>query len=280
MRVFVLGTLLIFAMPIGAQGASSTHDSQSVHENPIRRDGFSDTQLRKLQLKLVSVAYETNGKLFNPEAKPKKSKSEGLKTESTKDLNSRSVAEQDLAIRPEPEDVCDSFYMPPAKYRFSKKMPLVDPCAGRKTTILADTDLQVLFLCKDGKTIADYDFAMGTGGVGKKDFGDRKTPLGVYKLEGPRVSGEGFKTFIPIGYPTTEQVKRGYTGRAIGIHGPARIPSCWGFLNTIVNWTAGCLAVASDTQIKEIGRFVVENRVNEITILPLETKTLGNKKNN
>jgi murein L,D-transpeptidase YafK len=117
--------------------------------------------------------------------------------------------------------------------------------------------------------VADYDFSLGRNGVGKTKAKDDKTPLGKYALGNPGASVDGFKVFIPIGYPTLEQKQKAYSGSAIGIHGPYRTFRCAGFLNAAVNWTQGCLAVASDTFIKEIGRFVIENSVREITILPV-----------
>jgi murein L,D-transpeptidase YafK len=65
--------------------------------------------------------------------------------------------------------------------------------------------------------------------------------------------------FIPIGYPTANQRRDGYTGSAIGIHGPSRIFTRAGWMNTAADWTKGCIAVASDEAINEIAAWV-ENK--------------------
>lgn len=174
----------------------------------------------------------------------------------------------DELLKEKPEDSCDAFYNPRANLRVFKTLPAKDPCEARGTSLLAFTDIQVLFLCEDGKSIGNYDFAMGRGGADKRADNDLRTPLGTYPISSPKSSGDGFRLFIPVGYPTPEQVLQGFTGDSIGIHGPAREFRCAGFLNTTVNWTRGCLAVASDRFILEIGRFVASKQVKEITILP------------
>ena len=213
----------------------------------IRVEGVSDAQMKRVQLAIETAAYPTGRASTNP------------------------VRRSSRATEIENEDECSSFYMPTPKFRLLKQLPETDPCQNLGTTVLADTEIQVIFLCKNGKSIADYDFAMGRNGAGKRALGDKKTPLGRYALGKPGASVDGFKVFIPIGYPTLEQKQAGYTGLAIGIHGPHRNFRCAGFLNAAVNWTQGCLAVASDIYIKEIGRFVEQNSIKDITIHPLGT---------
>jgi hypothetical protein len=210
-------------------------------------DGATEIQLRTLQKKLVKEAYGADGK--------------------SKDVVSSNPLLK--ATEASEEDSCDAFYFPRAKLRLMKKLPIIDPCASLNTAVLADTDIQVIYLCKDGQTVADYDFSMGRGGTLKTKLGDLKTPLGKYPLAKPYKSDK-FKVFIPIGYPTAAQVKQGMTGSDVGIHGPSRgFFRCAGFLNAVVNWTQGCIAVSSDIFVKEIGRFVLANNVREISILPL-----------
>ena len=212
----------------------------------IKVEGTTEKKLSRVRQALEKSAYGDDG----------------LKKE-------KSIPSGSAATAPEKDDACTAFYEPPAKLRLTKVMPTVDPCIGKKTTLLADTEIQVIFLCKDGKSIGDYDFSMGRSGVNKRELGDKKTPLGKYPLGKPRTS-DLFKVFIPVGYPTISQEKLGYTGADVGIHGPPRgLFRCTGFLNDSVNWTQGCLAVSSDTFVKEIGRFVESNDVREISILPL-----------
>lgn len=257
-KTIVKNSLKVTALLIAITTTISMNTENSVFAQTsdlIRIEGVSSTQLGNVQNLMYVAAYGTEAK---PKPKRDGKASPGL---------SRVVEASD-------EDSCPSFYMPAPKLRIFKRLPEIDPCTDRKTTVLADTDIQVIFLCKDGKSVADYDFSLGRQGVGKTTAMDGKTPLGTYALGTPGTSVDGFKVFVPVGYPTLEQKQKGFSGSAIGIHGPYRTFRCAGFLNTAVNWTQGCLAVASDTYIKEIGRFVIENSVKEITILPLASQTI------
>lgn len=149
-------------------------------------------------------------------------------------------------------------YGPPRQLRMVKSLPDYDVCQGRGTSIVAFGDSQVLFLCKNGHEVDNFDFSMGRGGTGKTREGDLKTPLGTYPLGRPR-SSDRFGTFIPVGYPTAAQKAKGYSGSDVGIHGPDRRFRCAGFLNVSINWTQGCMAVADDTFIERIASFVKQN---------------------
>ncbi len=168
------------------------------------------------------------------------------------------------ATAPAKEDACE-FYKPPQKLRFLKRMPTTDRCKDKGIAVIADTGVAVIFLCNNGITVADYDFSLGREGVNKRALGDLKTPIGKYPLGKPRPS-DLFKIFIPIGFPTPEQIEKGFSGADVGIHGPSRTFRCAGFLNVAVDWTQGCLAVASDIYVKEIARFIEVNGIRSITI--------------
>ncbi len=241
--------ILIPALALLATVNLAQNFAQAQNASMIRVEGVSEAQMKRVQKAIETAAYPTGKASTDP------------------------VRPSSRATEIESEDECTSFYMPTPKFRLLKRIPDADPCSNRGTTILADTDTQVIFLCKNGKSVGDYDFSMGRNGVDKRVAADKKTPIGRYALGKPGASVDGFKVFIPIGYPTLDQKKAGYTGTAIGIHGPHRNFRCAGFLNTAVNWTQGCLAVASDTYIKEIGRFAEQNSVKEITILPMPTET-------
>ncbi len=152
-------------------------------------------------------------------------------------------------------------YTPPESTHWRMKKVTTNPCKGQKTSIVEWTRLRVLFLCKDNQLVKSYDLALGRGGLYKTKGNDLKTPIGVYPVGAP-VKSEQFGIFIPVGYPTPEEVEQGYTGDAIGIHGPHRHFRCVGFLNVAINWTAGCQAVASDSLIIEIATWV-RARLNE-----------------
>lgn len=223
---------------------------------------------------------------FTAHADPAKIKVEGaseIQLEKARTALEKAAYGVDPAVLPESSDQCEA-YKPPAKLRLWKQMPVTDHCqtlarapwstslrgpvtpAVPENGIIADTGSSIIFLCKNGVAIADYDFSMGRNGVNKRVAGDKKTPIGRYPLERPRTSNE-FKLFIPIGFPTPEQILQGYSGSDIGIHGPSRKFRCAGFLNVMVDWTQGCLAVSSDVFVKEIARFIEMNNVTSITIL-------------
>ncbi len=130
-----------------------------------------------------------------------------------------------------------------------------NPCAARATSIVVHVNDDRLWLCQEGRLVKEYLVATGRGGSGKSQEGDDKTPLGTYPLGAPRLSHD-FGIFVPIGYPTIEQRKRGNTGGAVGLHGPPRGFVWAGRLNTWIDWTAGCIAVPTNTAISEIADWI------------------------
>ena len=139
-------------------------------------------------------------------------------------------------------------------------------CPAKGVALLVETGQHRLWTCEDGRATGEYAVARGSGGVGKTRQGDAKVPLGDYALGPPRGSSQ-FHKFIPVGYPTSEQRRRGYTGSAVGVHGPARgwetLPSA---ANTSVDWTLGCIAVGSDEEIRRLAAWVSGHGVKRIVI--------------
>ncbi len=162
--------------------------------------------------------------------------------------------DQDEEVVEYDEDNCPML-TPPRQLRLIKSLPAQDPCQNRGTSLVALTDIQVLFLCENGRSVANYDLSLGSKGLDKRVQGDRKTPLGSYPLTPARRSAQ-YGLFMHVGYPTAQQRSQGYTGSDIGIHGPDRWFRCAGFLNVAFNWTAGCLAVSSDLYMQEVAEFV------------------------
>ena len=130
-----------------------------------------------------------------------------------------------------------------------------DPCRGLGVAVVVRTAEHALLLCEGDAQHARYAVALGAGGVGKRREGDWRTPLGAYPLGAPRPS-KSYGTFVPVGYPTAEQTHLGFTGGAIGIHGPPRAFVAMGRLNTTTDWTAGCIAVGSDAEVQAIADWV------------------------
>jgi murein L,D-transpeptidase YafK len=130
-----------------------------------------------------------------------------------------------------------------------------EPCRGVGSAVVVRTSEHALLLCDGDAQQARYPVSLGAGGVGKRREGDERTPLGAYPLGAPRAS-RSYGTFVPVGYPTQEQARLGFTGGAIGIHGPPRAFARMGRLNTISDWTAGCIAVGSDAEVEAIAAWI------------------------
>jgi hypothetical protein len=140
-----------------------------------------------------------------------------------------------------------------------------EPCEGLNTTLAVDTKSHKMWLCQENKSVGEYEIALGSGGVEKHKQGDKKTPLGEYNIGTPRQSVR-FGIFIPVGYPTQEQVSKGHSGGAIGVHGPPRAFKNLGDIVTCFDWTHGCIAVGNDVAISEISHWVKEKKVSKIII--------------
>ncbi len=74
-------------------------------------------------------------------------------------------------------------------------------------------------MCESGEAKATLPVALGQGGLDKKVQGDAKVPLGEYSI-GLAVRSKDYYLFIPVGYPTADQRRRGFTGSAIRVHAP------------------------------------------------------------
>lgn len=134
------------------------------------------------------------------------------------------------------------------------------PCKATPNDVVVDAASRTLFLCRDGEVDRSYRVNLGGGGLGKRKQGDRKTPLGRYRLSPPRESYSGFTWFVPIGYPTAEQRRQGYTGGAIGIHGPPDwLPQAVVDVAFDTPWTDGCIMVRTKAEIDAIRAWLLEH---------------------
>ena len=139
-------------------------------------------------------------------------------------------------------------------------------CDGQENIVRIDTERHRLLLCQSGNSVREFSVAIGRGGRDKQKNKDNRTPLGKYDLDFPRPSTDGFYLFIPVGYPTTSQREQGFTGGDIGIHGPPREWKWLGSMTTWKDWTRGCIAVGTDTEIEDIAKWVNEFRVKKVSI--------------
>jgi hypothetical protein len=145
---------------------------------------------------------------------------------------------------------------------------IADPCGEAGDELVVDVEASVLFLCRGGQADAQYPVNLGQGGVDKRRQGDKKTPLGRYRLHPPRASVSGFTWFVPVGYPTAEQRRLGYTGGAIGIHGPPDwLPQPVIDLAFATPWTDGCIMVRTTGEIRAIRAWLIEHRPSWIQIV-------------
>ena len=128
------------------------------------------------------------------------------------------------------------------------------------------TSERILNICKHGTVIKTFKVALGYKGVGKKQAGDNKTPIGLYGLAHPRKSTQ-FKVFIPILYPTSKQLAAGYTGRDVGIHGPTQSSSSIRWLNNLPTATRGCIAVGKNNTIEYVANWVKANPGAKVLII-------------
>ena len=143
------------------------------------------------------------------------------------------------------------------------------PCGPGETAMVVDTRAHRLTLCEAGRARESFPVALGSGGVDKRRVGDNKTPLGAYGLGAPRAS-QDFHLFVPVAYPTAAQARLGFTGSAIGIHGPPR-----GFAGALAripvplpDWTAGCIAVRTDAEIDRIAAWLRARTAPRIRLEP------------
>ena len=132
--------------------------------------------------------------------------------------------------------------------------------------INVNTTHGILNICNHGSVIKTFKVALGYKGVGKKKAGDNKTPIGLYGLAYPRKSTQ-FKVFIPILYPTLDQLAAGYTGRDVGIHGPTQTPTRFTWFNHLPGSTRGCIAVGKNNYIEYVANWVKTHPGTKVLII-------------
>jgi murein L,D-transpeptidase YafK len=139
-------------------------------------------------------------------------------------------------------------------------------CAGERALVHVDGARHRLTVCEAGRAVIVAKVALGRGGLGKRTEGDGKTPVGRYPLGAPRPS-EKYGQFIPVGYPTAAERAAGATGGNIGVHGPRRGARWLGAANTWIDWTRGCIAVATDAELAAVVAWVRAHPRAEILIV-------------
>jgi len=127
-----------------------------------------------------------------------------------------------------------------------------------------------MVLIAEGARIRLYKVALGGGGPGPKmQEGDRKTPEGLYRING-RNPNSAFHLSLRISYPEQRDIEaaraRGVSpGGDIMIHG---LPNGGGWIgdrHRLMDWTAGCIAV-TNAEFEELWRVIKDGT--PIEILP------------
>jgi L,D-transpeptidase catalytic domain len=143
------------------------------------------------------------------------------------------------------------------------------PCSHDGNYVHIDLEAHRASLCEGRSTEASYAVSLGSEPGPKTREGDHRSPHGAYPLAAPRRSRQ-FRWFVPIGYPTPAQRAQGYTGSAVGLHGPPRWvaragvavpPSVLG-----MDWTDGCVAVGSDADIDAIVEWLQRREARRIEL--------------
>ena len=133
------------------------------------------------------------------------------------------------------------------------------------TEIRIDKSDHTLKLLAGSDVIKTYKVAIGSGGMGNKNYeGDKTTPVGTYRMTS-RFKGL-YRQFLNVSYPNEEDKKRFAAlkarggvpagrgvGSAIGIHGVGN--KAWNKVHKLADWTHGCIAL-DDDEIDEIVRRV------------------------
>lgn len=142
---------------------------------------------------------------------------------------------------------------------------------------------QQLSVVMDDKVIKEYRIASGKGGKGtKRRLGDKKTPIGVYKIIDFK-NDSRFHYFMQLDYPNLLDAWYGYKnsvisarefkeianafrdkkkppqdtklGGYIGIHGLGETNDQKLMIHNDFNWTQGCIAITNE-QINDLRQYV------------------------
>ncbi|MCC5797538.1 MAG: L,D-transpeptidase family protein [Methylophaga sp.] len=149
-----------------------------------------------------------------------------------------------------------------------------------------------LLVKQDDLTLRTFRVALGSGGREHKQMeGDRRTPLGTYRITEVRPS-DRWHTFLQMNYPNMDDARIGLRnglitreqyrailqahvygelppqntplGGAIGIHGIGEETEERLNIHEIANWTQGCIAMRNH-EVKELLMYISEGA--NITII-------------
>jgi murein L,D-transpeptidase YafK len=127
---------------------------------------------------------------------------------------------------------------------------------------------RTLTLFRSGKRLKSYRVALGRGGVSPKlREGDNRTPEGRYLLD-RRNARSAYHRSLHVSYPNADDVASAQArgdapGFDIMVHGVRNGLGWVGRAHTLLDWTAGCIAV-TNAEIEEIWRVVPDGTPIEI----------------
>jgi murein L,D-transpeptidase YafK len=133
------------------------------------------------------------------------------------------------------------------------------------TEVRIDKSDHTLSLVAGSTVVKTYKVAIGSGGMGPKQYeGDKTTPTGTYTVSS-RFKGL-YHQFLNVSYPNDSDrtrfaalkkngaVPAGRSiGFGIGIHGTGN--KAWNGVHKATDWTHGCIAL-DDVEIDELSRLV------------------------
>ena len=117
-----------------------------------------------------------------------------------------------------------------------------------------------LLAYSNGKLLKTYKISLGKNPIGdKKVQGDKKTPEGIYTINGKNPHSGYYKN-LGISYPDSQDIEDAKsigksTGGDVKIHG---IRNRFGFISKFhrwFDWTAGCIAL-TDNEVDELFKAV------------------------
>lgn len=141
----------------------------------------------------------------------------------------------------------------------------------RADLVVVHKQQRKLHLYKGHQLLKTYDIALGGDPLGpKRQEGDQKTPEGEYVISHKHRSSNFYRS-LHVSYPAAKDrahakahgIKR--PGGDIKVHGLHRALSWVGSLHTLMDWTAGCIAV-TDWEVDELWRAIPNGT--RIRILP------------
>lgn len=142
------------------------------------------------------------------------------------------------------------------------------PSTSSADRILVRKSERTLTLYRGDRPLKTYWVAIGGGNPGpKRREGDRKTPEGLYRIEGRNPKSVAYLS-LRVSYPApgdvaTAEAAAAPPGGDIMIHG---LMNGWGWvgrLHRFVDWTDGCIAV-TNPEMLEIWRAVPDGASIEI----------------